>query len=111
MTLLRKQPDPARKGKFLPSVHFFLPGNVRWNCPVLYANSRLAREVEDLLRGHNAITKVTANPVTGPGFFGRGVAPEVPGIATSMNMDRSAPKQALTRVDRIVKPPSAVNSA
>src|SRR4051794_22281264 len=56
---------PAGKGRMLASVHFSMPGNTRWNCPVLYSDSRLAQRVESILRGRSGITQVTANPLTG----------------------------------------------
>ncbi|HEV2963297.1 MAG TPA: ABC transporter ATP-binding protein [Candidatus Angelobacter sp.] len=49
----------------LLSVHFAIPGNIRWNCPILYRNPRLARKVESILQEHIGVTGVTANPLTG----------------------------------------------
>jgi ATP-binding cassette subfamily B protein len=55
----------AGKGRLLGPVHFSIPGNTRWNCPILYSDSELSRRVESILRKRSGITEVTANPVTG----------------------------------------------
>ena len=55
----------SRTAPLLPSIHFSLPGNVRWNCPILYGNPRLAQKIETNLRRQEGVTKVKANPTTG----------------------------------------------